>query len=228
MKLLISNYGGTLKPNIKNLRINLAVIREFMSTGNLFCIATKRPYTSIKREICIYDIPYDYLICNNGSVILNSCDRVVNANYIDPEIATSIIKIIESHGFEANLYDEYGQATDINKTIDIDTYVKNIFPNKKMEREIMSISDQLSFYHKLYHLCLKYKTNKADAISKLLELENINIDKNDIITVGDSRSDIKMLKDFNGHKVLHSYPFLYGKGTKTCFEVKTLVKSLMN
>lgn len=228
MKLLISNYGGTLKPNIKDLKINLKIVREFMRKGNLFCIATKRPYLSIKREICIYDIPYDYLICNNGSVILNRCDKVVHASYIEPENVEDIKRIITNYGFEANLYDEYGQVTDVNRTIDIDTYIKNIFPNQKMEKEIMNTSQQLLLYRKLYHLCLKYKTNKAEAINKLLELENIDIEKNDIITVGDSFSDIEMLREYNGHKVLHSYPFIYGKGIKTCFEVKTLVKSIMN
>ena len=35
MKLLVSDYDGTLKPDIKNLMINIEAINEFRKKGNL-------------------------------------------------------------------------------------------------------------------------------------------------------------------------------------------------
>ena len=43
MKLLVSDYDGTLKSDVKNLKININAIKKFMDEGNTFCIATGRP-----------------------------------------------------------------------------------------------------------------------------------------------------------------------------------------
>ena len=54
MKLLVSDYDGTLKSDIKNLMVNIEAINEFRKKGNHFSIATGRDYYSIKKEIDKY------------------------------------------------------------------------------------------------------------------------------------------------------------------------------
>ncbi len=84
MKILISDFDKTFYT--ENYDNNIKLINEFVNAGNKFVIATGRSYTSIKKEINKYNIPYNYLICNNGSVIFNEQDEIIYKYPISEEI----------------------------------------------------------------------------------------------------------------------------------------------
>ena len=48
----------------------------------------------------------------------------------------------------------------------------------------------------------------------------------EIITVGDNLNDLEMLRDYNGYKMLYSYPIMYTKNIKTTTNVHSLIKKL--
>ena len=74
MKLLVSDYDGTLKSSVKDLMLNIEAINKFREKGNLFVIITGRG-KSIREYIEEYNIPYDYLICENGAIIYDKNDK---------------------------------------------------------------------------------------------------------------------------------------------------------
>ena len=47
--MLVSDYDGTFKSNIKNLKINIEAVNRFRENGNLFAISTARSFNSIKK-----------------------------------------------------------------------------------------------------------------------------------------------------------------------------------
>ena len=93
--MLISDYDGTLNVNDDllfkiDLKLNINAIKEFRCKGNIFVISTARGYNSIKEEIVKYNIPYDYLTCNNFKLqyrnfhtyIKNECTKLDGANFL--------------------------------------------------------------------------------------------------------------------------------------------------
>ena len=81
-KLLVSDYDKTLKVNydFKNdllMKINVKAIKKFLSEGNVFMLNTGRAFDSIKDEIIKNNIPYSYLACNDGTLLLDNKDRLL-------------------------------------------------------------------------------------------------------------------------------------------------------
>ena len=84
MKLLVSDYDGTFNEDksLSKINDNIDAVKRFMGNGNLFAFATGRSFYSIKGETSRYKIPYDYLICNNGSAIFDRDDNLIFQNTI--------------------------------------------------------------------------------------------------------------------------------------------------
>ncbi len=82
-KLLVSDYDMTLKVlyDFKNdfiIKANIEAIKELMSDGNIFMLNTGRDYNSIKEEVIKNHIPYNYLACNDGTILLDEHDGLVH------------------------------------------------------------------------------------------------------------------------------------------------------
>ena len=73
---------------------------------------------------------------------------------------------------------------------------------------------------------IKDDFDKSDGIQILENYLNGEITRDNIITVGDNLNDLNLLQDYNGYKMLTSYPRMYGKGLKTTREVHTLIKKI--
>ena len=75
MKVLASDFDLTLYVNdLEIVKKNVEVIRRFMKQGNLFGIVTGRNYSGIKVLLNQYNIPYHYLICQDGAKIFDYMD----------------------------------------------------------------------------------------------------------------------------------------------------------
>ena len=81
-KLLVSDYDDTLYTSSKSLYFNILAIEKFRKNGNKFAIATGRNFISIDSLIRKYKIPYDYLICNDGSIIFDNKHNIISAHYL--------------------------------------------------------------------------------------------------------------------------------------------------
>ena len=82
-KLLVSDYDLTMRiiydfDNDFILKANIKAIEEFMKNGNIFMLNTGRDYNSIKGEIDKHHIPYNYLACNDGTILLDELDGLVH------------------------------------------------------------------------------------------------------------------------------------------------------
>jgi len=229
-KLLVSDYDGTLKSNVKNLKLNKEAINKFREHGNLFAISTGRSYNSIKNECNKYDIKYDYLFCNNGRVLFDSNDQILFEKAIDFEIVQNFVSVINWYYGIKNIgyYDSYGKSdfTNYDRIIDIivDLKLFNEFNKFKKLFEQSHITVDIVNYF-LYSV-ISSNFDKGRGLEILAKKIENEVSRENIITVGDNYNDLSMLKKFNGYKVLFSYPFLYGRGIKTVREVHTLIKKI--
>ena len=202
MRLLVSDYDGTilvdsLFGNSYIPKGTISNIHNFRSAGNKFMIATARPYDSIMSEIKEYHIPYDFVSTLNGCIthdnngnIINSID-MPNLN-IDElyKLYSCIDKIELIKEKDTNLY--YTFKTKFLKcSKDLIKYLE------KSELDVQSwILNTFSIVHPI--------SNKIDSVRFIQSLLDISDDS--VITVGDAKDDLEMIKNYYSYGIIKFLP----------------------
>ena len=202
MKLLVSDYDGTFKEenNNKNIKANIEAIKKFTKNGNIFALATGRNFTSIKSETTRYNIPYKYLICNDGSTIFNAKDELVYKYPIPENILEESLEYLSSLSYikKLILLNEFGLETnDTSSVIEIicALNLKNLHKLREMKKNIEYL-ESISLFN---YVSFKNQINKRDGI-KLISLKE-KIEPKNIYTIGNDKNDLEMLTEYNGYKV---------------------------
>lgn len=226
MKLLVSDYDGTFNSDNRNLQLNIKAIEKFRQCGNKFVIATGRNYESIKWETDYHGIQYDYLICNNGLIVFDDKNNILKSSILDESDLELLYEYLtETRQIDKlQLYNSYS-TTDVLKNI-LEIYARfvNIQSAKICETDLNVILPNIHCYRENRRLFISQNITKADAVSFIQERENI--DKENVYTVGDNKNDLEMLQQFNGYKMLYSYPCMWMKNIPITREVHTLVKKI--
>ncbi len=226
MKLLVSDFDGTFKSDLKNLNINIKTIKRFMEDGNKFIIATARSFKSIKNETDIYDIDYDYLICNNGLITFDNQNNIINAFPLSSENLEFIYNTINKRNelSDLKLFDLYSHTVKNSNILELFAKFDSEESALDYKKYIEHINPEIQCIQMNKVLFIGNRLNKAIAISNISRIENI--DKNDIYTIGDDINDLEMLQEFNGYKMLNCNKKLLFKGIKTTRQVHSLVKKI--
>lgn len=225
MKLLASDYDGTLKYDKINLQLNIKAVQEFMQNGNIFAIVTGRCFESIKKEIDTYNIPYDYLSCNNGLVLFDNNDKLICSSFLHPKVLKLICERANNYGAKNIIfYNEYGKTIELNNIVELLLTFDSINNAVSFKGFITTELNNIKCYIFGKNIILGKALTKADAINAIKNIENIDV--NDIYTVGDYKNDIEMLQKYNGYKMFSSYPKLWGKGLPTTMQVHRLIKKI--
>ena len=208
MILLASDFDNTiyLEDDIEATNRNINKIKDFMSKGNSFCIITGRNYTDLKALLNKYNIPYTYLICEDGAKIFNYVDYCLDTINLDKEEIEKVIPILEENKCDYYLDDGYNETTNYNDCVKIVVKEKN---KDKANELIKKIKDKVDIhiYASRVHINIIHKSvNKRNALKKLFNLEEL--DYNNLRVIGDNDNDYEMLKEFEGgvikehHKIL--------------------------
>jgi len=230
VKLLISDYDGTIKtfdnnPNLFEKYIfnkNIKEINNFIKK-NKFVIATGRNTESIYEETKKYKILYDYLISYNGRVIVDKYCNVLNAQYID----NNFLKELDGLNIKKlTLFDEYKKNNNSDNPVYIYLKLKDVNDMSDALREWEGKYPNLEISCMLHTIVIRKKYNKLKGISKLLELEKINVDTDDIITVGDGKNDMDMINYYYGYRMFFSNPELWTVTDKMTTSVHKLIKKI--
>ena len=123
MLILSSDYDGTLKTRIHDLYINIREINKYRELGNIFVLNTGRPFESISKEIETFNIPFDYLCCNDGAVIFNEHFDVVKETTLDEKQVKHIKNLMPRFdGFKIEYYYSAKQklSAEVNNPIEIE------------------------------------------------------------------------------------------------------------
>lgn len=202
MKLLVSDYDKTIEIDsiFRNPYIpkgTIPSIRTFMDNGNMFMIATARPYDSIMYEINKHKIPYDFVSTLNGSIVHDSYGNVLYSKEmmkLDIENLYKTFKCIDK--------------VELIKNKDIDlyyTFKTKLFTSSKelIERLEKNGFDVQSWFMGTYSIAHSI-SNKVDSIEFIQG--KLNLDNNDIITVGDSSDDLRMIKEYYSYGIVKPLP----------------------
>ena len=202
-KILVSDYDNTFYINEYDIKNNIQNVEKFRNKDNIFVIATGRSYYDFNKKLKEYPIKYDYLIINQGATILDLDGNIIEKYIIDENIKNAIIQDLELCNqdtmfvcsvLESRVSIESSNITKIHKrieTIEEAEKMNNIINNKYSSHIISYLIPSNNAIE-----IISSKTNKAKAIDKIANIENV--DKQNIFTIGDSYNDIEMIKSFNG------------------------------
>ena len=139
--IVCSDYDGTIYTREEDMERNLKAIEEYRKLGGKFVLVTGRSKTSINEVIEKYNIPYDYIISNNGAVIFDKNDKKIYEQTILSEISDKIIQYSKSkENIEIYFYDDKDKVEYINQNLlKIRIITSDYTLGKIIEKEINSI-----------------------------------------------------------------------------------------
>lgn len=232
IKMIVSDYDQTFYINDEDIEINKIYVNKFMNLGNLFVIATGRSYLDFHNKLDIYNFNYDYAILNHGTTIIDKNDNVLFNIEIPNEIILQIqndLNLNESLNYfccsvDSNVSFDHKNLTKIHVKYNSKEYALN---------KANYINNKYGNYVKAYYVStdsveiISNKTNKALAIYWLIKFYN-NINKDNVYVIGDSYSDIEMVKEFKGYCMKDSVSELKSIANKEYSSVSGLIKEILS
>lgn len=231
MKLLATDYDCTFYINDEDINKNLELVNTLMKE-NIFVIATGRSYLDYKNKKEKYNIKSSYTVIDHGATILQD-DKIIYNEIIDNNIKNKMLidlelnQVVESfacNGFESRL--------DLNR--DNLTKIHIMYNTKEEAKRIYNIiTKKYSNHISVFIVCgykaleiISNKCSKCEAIKFIANIENIK--KQDIYTIGDGYSDIKMIKEFNGARMKECVDDLKELNIQEYESVSYLIKDILN
>lgn len=91
MRLLACDFDGTVFRNHDISAEDRAALSAWRAGGNLFGIVTGRGALTLLAELGRFPVGYDFLLCNNGALLLDARDKVVASRPLDHDLARTIL-----------------------------------------------------------------------------------------------------------------------------------------
>lgn len=246
MKILASDYDGTLNVAGVVRKENLEAIDAWRAAGNLFGIVSGRYLASIREFLDRDSVPYDFLIGNNGAILSDGQGRATECICISPRTAEALLREIMRHepNFMSASFDEgsilvmpdsriwsdqsvliidknrIAQVTQVHASF---TDPDNAFAAKEAcvaafgsEVRCMMPSTQGIDFNSIH-------AGKAAGLRRLVEGRGIAPEI--ILTVGDGENDLDMLcaPDFCGYAMKTSMPVVLERVSRTTESVAALI-----
>lgn len=247
VKIIASDYDGTLNQQGTVSEDDINAIKSWQNDGNLFGLVTGRSISGIRPEIEHYNIPYDFLICNNGCEIYNDKEELLYRADSDPIVLKPLVDLIIEHkGLHAAISSEQtrfsiiydGQEVPIspgdvwiNKAqIDDITYFTQIdthfYTNEEAEEFAKIVNAKFSDYLTAFDNGVNVDivprgVSKTNGIYKLVEV--LGNDNQQVYPIGDNFNDLAMLKEFDGYVVKSGNPKVVKLVSNKCEGIGDLV-----
>lgn len=224
MKILASDYDGTLKYLDHVTDEDIEAIHKWKEAGNLFVMDTGRSMESILEESQKYRLPVDYYITNNGGMLFDKEGNELFSSCLPVPVSHEIMKkasklegvvsyvvndgwhrhrIIVNDQLEEHRYP--GLAPDISEQelFETNKYAQIVISYASQE-EASSLalklneqySDSISAYANKYVTDIVPKgISKAHGLDFLQDYLHVN--KTDIYAIGDAENDIPLMEYAN-------------------------------
>ena len=227
MKILASDFDDTIyfEDDVEKSIKNIKAIKEFVSFGNSFCIITGRNYSDVKLLLNEYNIPYTYLICEDGAKIFNNMDYCIDTIYMDKELIKEIINMLNEYNYDYYLDDGYNKTNNINDCVKV---VVNCSEKDKQVEIVNKIKENIKVYvyASKYHInIVNSSVNKANALKRLLNIESLSY--NNLHVIGDNSNDYEMVKNFSGAIMKKHHSLLNDLGKKEYNELSDYINDLL-
>lgn len=251
MKILASDYDGTLNVQGVVSKENIDAIAAWRAAGNLFGVVSGRNLGSIYHTLERDGVPYDFMIGCNGSVLTDEHGKPAGHRCIPARVAKALFGEIfryEAH-YVAASYDwgslDVQASTDLRAedtclTIDGERMdhvlqVSAWFPRPEYAHAVRNaceglfpgqIKGLMPTAQSIDFVCAG--TDKASGIRRLCACRGL--DPELVLTVGDGDNDLDMLTapDFCGYAMESSMPVVLGQVSRTTESVACLIEDYLS
>lgn len=250
MKIIASDYDGTLNQNCIVSESDINSIKKWQNENNLFGLITGRGYSNIIPEINYHNIPFNFIVCNNGCEIYDSNKQLVYRADSSPEILLPLCELIIKHkGLHIAISSEqkrhcliYEGQNPISNNDDV-WIEKNIVPtfsyftqvdthfdnDEKAEKfaEIVNLtfSDSLEAFNNGLNVDIVPKgVSKTHGIEKLTQI--FGVEKQNVFTVGDNFNDLPMLIAYDGYVIESGNPKVVIQIKNHCKNISDMMKKI--
>lgn len=212
-KMLVSDYDGTLHVFEEQLFENIEKVREFMAAGGVFVLATGRSYYDFHWLEEKYNIPYDALILDHGTLILSRDGEVLYSDAFPDALLSEMITDMETESarrvfccseMESRVDVTHGNISKINVWYESD---------ETAERIANLLNAKYGDMVNAYYIPAESIEVIPKTSSKLAAIEwvrgKLGVAAENVFTVGDGYSDIEMVRAYNGYAMEHSVPEMY-------------------
>ena len=250
MKILASDYDGTLNVLGEVSRENIEAIHAWRAAGNLFGLVSGRNLGSIKKFLDKDNVPYDFMVGCNGSVMTDAEGNATGHSCIPARVAKALFE--EIYRYEADWvcasYDWGSVAVEASTDLRADDkylmidearldrvlQVSAWFPSPEIAHAVRNACEAM-FPGQIKGLMPTVQsidfvcggTNKASGIRKLSTCRGLAPEV--ILTVGDGENDLDMLTDpsFCGVAMQSAMPVVLEKINRTTKSVAALIEEYL-
>lgn len=221
MKLLATDYDGTLKYGEKIMPEDLSWIQTWKEQGNQFVIVTGRSLASIQKQIDEFNLPVDYIVTNNGGMVFSPDGTELMANYLDTVVAVDILyalkemdnvasyvvndgvnrhRIIVNKEVSEHRYLDLDEDLSEEKVLELGKYAQIVI-SMSSQMSALEMADQINHFFGAF--VTAYPNNfVVDVVPKNVSKGNgmdfvltySEVADEDVYAIGDSYNDIPMLE----------------------------------
>lgn len=254
MKIIGSDYDGTIRINGTVSEESLKAIHDFREKGNIFGLVTGRSIESTKKELMKTGMEFDFIVCNNGGVVFDRDLKLLHLELIDFNVAKDIIAFVEEFGcdmmsvndgvahraqqvYTDNAFD-FHQSGKGSYTMEemlsggkIAQIVGNFTGNEPAEELKKAINERFGSYVSAYTnvSCCDIApkgVSKANGLKYIKELYGFK--NKDTFGIGDSYNDESMIQMFHGACLRHSPKDIIERSRYVVADIKSFIDIVDN
>lgn len=253
MKLIATDFDGTLRQNDTVDQEVLEKIDQFRALGHKFGIVTGRSLVTIFDVARQQGVNFDFIVASNGAVIVDSEGNLLFEKTIRTDKAIEILEFMENNDFPfytctngTNIYGLY-ELSDPRSVMHKERH-KNLQVSKEeminsnhiisfvargkdaddLERLYKLIVDNFSDYVEVYKNMWIFDV-MPKGVSKKTGLDKVvDIYKpNEVYAIGDDFNDLPMIEGYNGYCVANAIDDVKKVSKKIYLNVKELIDDII-
>lgn len=229
MKIIGSDYDGTMRIDGEVKQSTIVAIKQFQQDGNKFGLVTGRSSESTRKEIKEHAFNFDFVVCNNGGVIFDKDMQLLQLSLIDFKKAKQVIDFVCLQGCDYYVLNDgvrRGRCVINPEFIDFHNSgagscdIQTLIKAEKIAQIVVGFNQQeqanalaATLNHDFEGFINAYANlncvdivpvgvSKASGLAYVVE--HYGYHKEDTYSIGDSYNDISMLKAFDGSALSHS------------------------
>lgn len=238
MKIIASDYDGTVNYQGKVSQEDKAAIHAFRKAGNKFGIVTGRD-AEVSQWICLDNFEFDFIISCTGALIRNGdgevlyCKKGKTGAFIE-EIAQKALEMkarffTVGDVFDKHYLDIYGKIPSTFHKLSEFTHANVNLPSDEIAQQFTdyinaNYSDKISAYRNGCHVDMPpANTSKVTGIYEYARM----FDHPQIYTVGDNANDLPMIREFIGYAVSNAVDVLKAEAKHQCDRICDMIEEIM-
>jgi len=253
MKILASDYDGTFYTRDGQTLRNIEAVKRWREAGNQFGFVTGRALNMIQTPVEQKGIPYDFLICNNGTSIYDREGKLISTGWLSEEcveklLAAPAVKralhyalirtdrtyaVIRSEDSPADQMEFEMTRINEEEVSGLGPFCQISLPYASPEAAAECAEAVNREWGELVHGHLNIDCvditpagmDKSVGVESYMELAGVK--ESDILVVGDGENDVNRIRRFHGYTVDNARPQVKEAASRAYRSVEELIGDYM-